>query len=144
VCSTSLFFTRSIQLIFPILRQHHIWKLTWYFLIYFPKCPSFKSYKSCTFVKVFQLFYSQINFVFIFCIISKLLLRIPKAKTLPLAVHYHSNVLVLLVLWVLRVRCLLFNCFSFRRTYIKIIYIYMYFIFVKSSCTKHFFVSLYT
>lgn len=92
------------------------------FLTYFPKCPSFRSYKSNISEKNFQLLNSEINFVLIFfCSFSKLLLGIPKAKMSPLAVHHHSNMLVMLVPCILHVGCVMINYLSIRRTYIKII-----------------------
>jgi hypothetical protein len=43
VCNTSSFLTRSLQLIFSILLQYHIFKTFHVFLIYFPKCPCFST-----------------------------------------------------------------------------------------------------
>jgi hypothetical protein len=42
LCNTS-FLTRSIQLIFPVLLQHHIPELSRLLLVYFPKCPNFST-----------------------------------------------------------------------------------------------------
>ena len=41
LCSTSSFLTRSVQLIFSILPQRHIWKLPRVFRICFPDCQNF-------------------------------------------------------------------------------------------------------
>jgi hypothetical protein len=45
LCNTSSFFTRSVQLIFSILLQHHI-ETFHVFLIYFSTCPSFSTVQS--------------------------------------------------------------------------------------------------
>jgi hypothetical protein len=44
VCNSSSFLTWSVQMIFSTLAQHHFSKLSRYFLIYFPKCPSFSQH----------------------------------------------------------------------------------------------------
>jgi len=47
LCNTSSFLTRSVQLIIHILLQHHISKISSFFLIYIPKCPIFISIYRC-------------------------------------------------------------------------------------------------
>jgi len=42
LCNTS-FLTRSVQLIFSVLLQHHISELSRLLLLYFPKCPNFST-----------------------------------------------------------------------------------------------------
>jgi hypothetical protein len=46
-CNASSFPTRSFQLLFSVLSQRHISRLSGVSLSYFPSCPSFSTTHSC-------------------------------------------------------------------------------------------------